>query len=243
MNRSKFVSALALTSTLLLAGSSQGADYAKKEELYIEYKQPVQLTISSSGINRISLYPFIATTIWGDAAEYSALLSHNGSELFLTSKLEAGKSFALAVQLAGGRVIDLLFNTIECDRPKIVHLDLLNKSFASSERTSEIKQLIEAMISKEKGKYYVVESRKKVKLNADSNAPLASLVAEQTAIYRYGDLIGVVLTLQNKDKKDVLIEAKSLSKAFKGVLAVSLHNQLLKKGGNMEAFLVLRKEL
>ena len=248
MNKSKLVPIYAVLIPILLLssrsyGANLGADYVKKEELYIEYKQPAQLTISSTGINRISIAPFIATTIWGDSAEYSALLSHNGSELFLTSKLESGKRFALAVQLAGGRVIDLLLHTVEADRPKIIRLDLQDESLAKLDETLEIKQLLNAMMSKGKGKYYVMQSKKVVKVNAVGNEIFASLNAEQNMVYRFGNLVGVALTLKNKGKKEVSIDVSSLSKVFKGVLAVSLHNQLLKSGGNMEAFLVLRKEL
>lgn len=248
MSRRKLVPIYAvLIPILLLSSSSYGAnlgtDYAKKEELYIEYKQPAQVTISSTGINRISIAPFIATTIWGDSAEYSALLSHNGSELFLTSKLEAGKSFALAVQLAGGRVIDLLLHTVEADRPKIVRVGLQDESVTKLEETLEIKQLFNTMMSKANGKYYVTQMKKAVKINAESNETFASLNAEQKMVYRFGNFVGVVLTLKNKGKKEISIEAKSLAKAFKGILAVSLHNQLLKSGSSMEAFLVLRKEL
>ena len=248
MSRRKLVPIYAvLIPILLLSSSSYGAnlgtDYAKKEELYIEYKQPAQVTISSTGINRISIAPFIATTIWGDSAEYSALLSHNGSELFLTSKIEAGKSFALAVQLAGDRVIDLLLHTVEADRPKIVRVELQDESLAKLEETLEIKRLLNAMMSKANGKYYVTQMKRVVKINTDSNETFAALNAEQNMVYRFGNLVGVVLTLKNKGKKEVSIDAKSLAKAFKGVLAVSLHNQLLKSGDSMEAFLVLRKEL
>ena len=244
MSRSKLVPIYALLMPILfLSTSSQGVEYAKKEELYIEYKQPAQVTISSTGINRISIAPFIATTIWGDSAEYSALLSHNGSELFLTSKIEAGKSFALAVQLAGDRVIDLLLHTVEADRPKIVRVELQDENLAKVEETLEIKQLLNAMMSKANGKYYVTQMKKVVKINTDSNETFAALNAEQNMVYRFGNLVGVVLTLKNKGKKEVSIDAKSLAKAFKGALAVSLHNQLLKSGGSMETFLVLRKEL
>lgn len=52
MSRNKFMPIYALLMPILLLSSSSqganlGADYAKKEELYIEYKQPAQLTISS----------------------------------------------------------------------------------------------------------------------------------------------------------------------------------------------------
>ena len=82
-----------------------------------------------------------------------------------------------------------------------------------------------------------------MKINTEGNEIFASLNAEQNMIYRFGNFVGVALTLKNKGQKEVSIDASSLSKVFKGVLAVSLHNQLLKSGGNMEAFLVLRKEL
>ena len=163
--------------------------------------------------------------------------------MFLTSKLEAGKSFALAVQLAGGRVIDLLLHTVEADRPKIVRLDLQGESFAKSEETLEIKQLLNAMMSKEKGKYYVIQSKKAVQMDAEGNETFASLNVQQNMVYRFGNFVGVVLTLQNKGKNEISVDVKSLAKAFRGVLAVLLHNQHLKSGSNMEAFLVLRKEL
>ena len=149
----------------------------------------------------------------------------------------------MAVQLAGGRVIDLLLHTVEVDRPKIVCLELQSENLAKVEETLEIKQLLNAMMSKEKRKYYVMQSKKAVKIRVMGNEMFGSLNAEQNMVYRFGDFVGVVLTLKNKGKKEISIDARSLSKAFKGVLAISLHNQLLKSGGNMEGFLVLRKEL
>ena len=77
------------------------ADSAKPAIGYekIEYKKPLQLNISSQGINRISIRPHIATMIWGDDSMYSAALSGNGSEIFLTSKVEAGNNVIIAVEL------------------------------------------------------------------------------------------------------------------------------------------------
>ena len=68
MTRSKLAPIYALLMPILLLSSSSyganlGTDYAKKEELYIEYKQPAQVTISSTGINRISIAPFIVFNI------------------------------------------------------------------------------------------------------------------------------------------------------------------------------------
>jgi hypothetical protein len=222
-----------LISLLCLTSYEANANNFAQDTIHIEYKKPIELTISGDGINRISLAPMIATSIWGNSSEYAALISNNGSELFLSSKVETGKSFALTVELAGGRVVDLLLHTLATSMPKIVHLNLADQSFKQHEHRLEVEQLIKAMQSGRKGKYYVVEEGQKLNLPS-------KLFGKQSKIYKYGDLSGVILQLTNKGKGELLINARELANSFNNVIAVQLINERLKAGDSTNAFLVLK---
>lgn len=222
-----------LIAVLSLCCSSVNADSITKNIPHIEYIKPIELTISGDGINRISLAPMIATTIWGNATEYSALLSNNGAELFLSSKVETGKSFALAVQLAGGRVVDLLLHTVSTPMPKIIRLNLADQNFVQDEQKLEIQQMIKAMRSGAKGKYYITEDKQKLVITP-------SLMANWSNIYRFKSLRGAALQLTNTSKNELSISARELAKSFSNVIAVQLDNELLMRGQSTNAFLVLK---
>jgi len=198
----------------------------------VAYKKPLSVDISAVGINRISLGSKIATAIWGDSAEYSAALSSNSRELFLTSKLEVGKTINIALQLANGRMVDLALNVVDSKMPKIIELGLGGK--ISSSQDLEIKQLLDNMRSGIKGKYYVFDSKIKI-------ASFKQLEFKQGKQYRFGNLVGVVLEIKNLSKKSKAINAALISKAFKDVVAVQVERVILAKGATTQAFVVLNK--
>jgi hypothetical protein len=202
----------------------------------IKYIKPIDLTISASGVNRISLAPHIITTIWGDGSEYSATLSNNGSELFITSKVPENSKIVLAVGLAGGKVVDLMLNTVKASVPKIINLNLQNVESKSEMLKIAAKQMLKAMRMQSKGKYYVREVSNQIQMSATN-----SLLAKQERIYQFGNLIGTSLTLQNKGKSAVSVNALSLVKAFKDVVAVQVDNVILTTGQKTKAFLVMQK--
>jgi len=222
-----------LISLLCFSAYSTNANDLTKNIPHIEYIKPIELIISGEGINRISFAPMIATTIWGNATEYSALLSNNGAELFLSSKVETGKSFALAVQLAGGRVVDLLFHTVDVLMPNIIHLNLVDQNLAQDEQKLEIQQMIKAMRSGATGKYYITEDKQKLVVTP-------SLMANWGRVYRFKNLRGVVLQLTNIGKNELSTSARELAKSFSNVIGVQLNNELLMRGQSTNAFLVLK---
>ena len=106
MQRSKKVAAVMLMLTSfafnakanIITNSNQVRHQEEDQEqiLKLEYGKPLKVTVSSSEIYRISFAPNVIVAIWGDNTKYSALLSKNGSELFLTTKVEENKKIHLS---------------------------------------------------------------------------------------------------------------------------------------------------
>ena len=205
------------------------------ERAIAEYKKPLKLNISENGINRISFAPNIITNIWGDSSEYSASLSNNGSELFLTSKLEAGNNIALAVALAGGRIIDLVLATKKND-PSIIHLNLQNHSSKIDEVQKEAGNMLKAMRQGIKGKYYVQEYKNSIEINSHN-----VLQARHSRLYQFGDLIGIPLHLKNKSKGVVEVDIHKLLRGFSNVIALQIDHQNILPNMETKAYLVVEK--
>lgn len=218
-----------------LAIASDSSVNARKDSI-IKYKKPLDLKISAVGMNRISLAPNIITTIWGDSSEYNATLSGNGSELFLTSKLEENNNIALAVELSGGKVIDLLLHTTDDPSPKIIELNLQKIESKSKRLDKEVRAMLEAMQVGLKGKYYVREVNHRFKINNNS------LFVKQNQLYQFGKLRGMALKLKNRRKKGVSIDVVNVLKSFRNLLAIQIDEMILKPGQETTAFLVMEEE-
>jgi len=215
--------------------SVTGKDYSSCK-VAISYDNPLHLDISSTGMNRISLAPNIVTTIWGDTDEYGAILSDNGSELFITSRGEAGKDIALSLQLAGGKVIDLILHTIDIKEPRIINLALNDNATKFQKHRQEVMALFDAMRHGIKGKYYVKELPVQFTIGGNKH-----LIARQERLYRFGNLMGVPLKIKNTGKKTVSVNATNLPAKFRNILAIQADDVILASGQEMQAFLVLKE--
>lgn len=202
----------------------------------ISYDNPLHLNISSMGMNRISFAPNIVTTIWGDAGEYGATLSDNGSELFITSRVEAGNNIALILQLAGGRVIDLILHTIDDKESRIINLVLKDTETRLQREQQEVMKLFNAMRSGIKGKYYVKALPAQFTIGGNKH-----LIARQERLYRFGDLMGLPLKIKNTGKKTVSVNSATLLAKFRNLLAIQAEDVILTSGQEMQAFLVVRE--
>lgn len=205
-----------------------------KDKVVVEYGKPLELAISAVGVNRIGFAPNIVTNIWGDASEYSAMVSDNGHELFITSRLEAGRDIALAVSLAGGRIVDLMFHITE-GRPKIINLNLQKVELKSKELTQEVTQMLKAMRNGIRGKYYVRQLEDKFRINSHD-----ALWASQKQIYQFGKLRGVPLILKNRGKKSVSIDVPNFLQGFNNVIAMQVDDLILAPGKMTKVFLISR---
>lgn len=200
----------------------------------VNYKKRLPINIGANGVNRISFAPYIITNIWGDASEYSATLSSNGSELFVTSKLAAGKKIILAAALAGGRIIDLILHTKE-GGPKIIELDLQVKQHLMSKEDREAEAMLKAMRQGLRGKYYIEANKNQFIVESYND-----LVAKQEYTYRFGNLRGVALKLYNRGREEISIDLDKLLHSFEQVVALQIEHNILTSKKQTKAFIIVR---
>lgn len=205
----------------------------KAERATAAYKKPLKLSISQNGINRMSFAPNIITNIWGDADEYSANLSANGSEIFLTSKLEAGNNVAIAVSLAGGRIVDLILETNK-GKPQIINLNLQDEEAKQSREQREAGSMLKAMRSGIRGKYYIQQGARGFEIFFHKG-----LIAKSDRIYRFGNMIGVPLLLKNSGKKQLKIDVGRAMRSLNNVFALQVDNLTLAPNMTTQAYIVI----
>ena len=205
----------------------------RAEKATAAYKKPLKLSISQSGINRISFAPNIVTNIWGDADEYSASLSANGSEIFLTSKLEAGNNIAIAVSLAGGRIVDLILETNK-GKPQIVNLNLQDEEAKQNIVQKEAEAILSAMRSGIRGKYYIKQDTREFKIPFHKG-----LIAKSDRIYRFGNMIGIPLLLKNGAKEQLKIDVGRAMRNLNNVFALQVDNLTLAPNMTTQAYIVI----
>ncbi|MCA0253883.1 MAG: type-F conjugative transfer system secretin TraK [Proteobacteria bacterium] len=220
----------------------------KEQILKLEYGKPLKVTVSSSEINRISFVPNVIVAIWGDNTKYSALLSKNGSELFLTTKVEENKKIHLSVELSGGKVVDLELTAIASESAKIVKIEQ-SDHLKAKRQLEGITRMLEAMKAGTIGKYNVKE------IKSSKAQILKNLNIVTNKSYKYEDLIGFVLTVVSDKKKvrnkvtetqidstDIEQIKKELSNQFKNVIAIDMAPVSKSKIGeaNYTVYLVTR---
>lgn len=214
---------------LIIVGAAIRSEAVAYRGLEIEYLKPTQLNISSTGINRLNFGDERITKIIGDNSQYSVVLTDNGSDLFLTSKIAAGSVIDLTVMTARSEAIDLRLYVKDKEDGAIIKVDLTQgKVFKQNERL-EIQQMIEAMKSNKGGKYFVEEGRRVIKLGNEAKTTLNQYVS-----YRYGDLMGAGFVC--KMKKGGKLEREDIRGLFKDILAMFIDNGR----GDMRVFVVFK---
>lgn len=216
---------------------------AQLSGIKIEYLQAIPLSISANGINRFNFGSGRIVKIVGNSSQYGAILSDNGSDLFLTSKLAPGEIVDLTLLSASGEAFDLRLYVSDI-APAIMKLDVANRKNKELADQKEIKEMVSTMLEGKKSKYFVQEQKKKIQL---SNKP--NLVMEQYVTYRFGDLMGVGIiyrnqSIKNRKTNNNIIEPKlgkeELLKGFKDVLAVAIINENLEPEEKGKIFLVFK---
>lgn len=206
---------LSIFVALIIVGAVSSSEAAGAMRLEIEYLKPIDLNISSNGINRLNFGDERITKIIGDSSQYSAVVSDNGSDLFLTSKLAAGEIIDLTLMTARSEAIDLKLHVADKGEGAIIKLNLGDeKNFEDNER-SQIRGMIEAMRSEVKDKYFVEERKRVISLDNKTGSSLKQYVS-----YRYGDLMGAGFVC--KLKKGRKLEKGDIKGLFKDILAMSI---------------------
>lgn len=198
--------------------------FEAKKHIKINYQKSLPLTISSSGINHISFWPFRIEKIIGDTSTFTANTGENstGSELFITSKAPGGSKINMSVMLSNGRILDLALNVLESVDPKIVELDFGGSADTMHEIQLQALNMIDAMKRGVSGKYYVRHLKDPINLAITKNYKI-----KQISNYRYGALEGATLVIQNTSKHSISIKASDLASYFSDIDAYAMMSEMI----------------
>lgn len=230
------LNAICAVISLIMASAAIASD---KLPIKIEYLNPISIVISHTGINRLHFENTRITKIIGDTSSYTSLLSDNGSDLFLVSKVPAGEVMNLSLLTAKQHAIDLKINISDAPSPVFINLGPLSSmQIVASKERQEISDMMTAMMRGTKDKYYVEASERAVNVNTKPE-----LMLKQYTTYRYLNLMGAGFECSNINAKlNQTITSDSLARLFDNVLAVSIDNPYLKPGRNTKVFVVCKVE-
>ncbi|MGC0372186.1 MAG: hypothetical protein DGJ47_000893 [Rickettsiaceae bacterium] len=204
-------------------------------KIAIKYDRHIYISLSDIGINHLHFEDERVEKIIGDSLTYSAIVSRSGSDLFLTSKLEAGKKINLFVELSSGFVVDVIAHIVKSKHPRIIYLKHNSDSIKKiKERKLEAKLMIQAMRHNNKGKYY------KKNLNRNLNLPFKdSLKIKQYLSYRFASYRGAGFNVHNTSKTNsITILPQEVANHFELVISTKVENTLLKPGQKTRIFIV-----
>ena len=220
---------------LVIAQTIFAKELFEEKPIEITYQKQVQLNVANEAVNRISFANFFVTKLIGNMSGFDSILSDNGSDLFITPKLPDGKKIDFSAILSSGDVIDFSLSVVKSKIPYLVRLKFPSSSVGTSK--SEAAQMIEAMSKSLIGKYYVQKSNKKI--NIPRNPELKAVIENY---YRYDNLSGILLTLQNTNRsKPIEVTAELLTRSFTGVVAIYIEKELLLPAAKTRAYIVFKE--
>ena len=264
----KYILLICVFSKSVITVAAMPTEMSESEDVIgLQYGKPVKLQISSNEINRISFAPKVVVAIWGDNSKYSASLSKSGSELFLTTKIDPtldpnkelqktqnqkqdqmqdqnlNNKIALSIEMAGGEVVDIELIARE-GTGKIVLFESNKEKIKQEAEKIEIDKMLMAMKQGIRSKYYVSDIR------GNKGALLGKVTARQKQIYRYENLLGLVLDIKaasgNLSKDKIFTQEqiqKIISSAYANILAIDIQAVDLDTRQSAIAYVVLaRKE-
>lgn len=208
----------------------------------VSYKKQLSLNIADKTINRINFNKARVSKIIGNVSGFTSILSDDGSNLFITAKLPEKSKIDFAVLLSSGDIIDMSLTVVKSKKPYLISLKFPDHEGQNNK--NEVSSLIDAMKNSTIGKYYVQESSSNVTIaNKDK------IKATSGDIYRFGDLHGTSVTLQNIGKRSrknisdtsIEITESDLMKAFKNVVGVHIENTMLARGEKTKAYIVFKE--
>lgn len=229
LKKAKIFARLFLAIMLVIVGAVSKSRASLDKKLEIEYLKPIELNINSGGINRLNFGDERIKKIVGDVSQYRAVLSDNGSDLFLTSKLAPSGVIDLTLMTARSRAIDLRLHVRDKADGAIISLELNEQNDFEQDERLEIAKMIEAMKSNTWGKYFVEDRTRVIKL---PNKP--GKVLNEYVSYRYGDLMGA--GFYEKRKRGSKLGREDIKGLFKDVLAMSIDDS----GNELRVFVVFK---
>ena len=234
---------------LLITFACFSCAYANNEFTF-NPKNKIETVIGANELNRIEVVGGEIIEVIGDENKYALYWSGDWRNLFIKPKIEVGEIIELSLIMPHGGAQDIRF-TVGDTAAQTIFINLSSELKSSSyalgvtklanhRLNPEIAAMMRAMIEGEKGKYYVVGSKRTLQKTK------ARLVT-QNAVYRYRNLSGVVLSVKNLTTKPVELLETDFSNLFKNTVAINLGTyngnalNVIKPRATMQVFIITRE--
>lgn len=226
---------------LLLGLLGSNVNAVASTEFSFSPTKTIQTAIAYGQVNRIQVRGGEIMEVIGDENQYQLYWSGDYRQLFIAPKLEVGKTIELSLVLAGGEAQDIKFTVIKTSAQTIfINKDRgesnLSKSLTDTHSLkSEISAMIKAMAAckNKNGKYYIIDAKRSIFKNKQ-------MIVNQVAAYRYLELSGAVLIVQNTSGKILQLKEQDFKSIFKDTIAISIETDLLKPRAKSRVFVMTR---
>lgn len=247
----------------LMMSSGSPCLAAEPQTLGVSYRQSVVLEISATGTNRINFGRQRITKLIGDTNLITSVLSADGKNLFLTTKLgaaplattgqlsaskpgqEEASHVSVSAITASGEVVDFNLKIVNSPEPKFIELDFSNYGHnilgnTELERQLAAKQMIVDIINNNASKYYVTIAAGATKTKSRSlEFNNGQLIGEIMQAYRYGDLTGYELQLTSHSKEWQMLDTEAIKQVVPSLKAIKLARRSLLPNKTTKMWLVI----
>jgi hypothetical protein len=213
-------------------------------------KNRIETVIGANELNRIGVVGGEIIEVIGDENKYALYWSGDWRNLFIKPKAEVGETIELSLIMPHGGAQDMRFTVGDTSAQTIfINLGSELKSsppindvtiLANTQLKSEIASMMRSMIGGEKGKYYVVGSKRTLHKTKER-------LVTQNVAYRYRNLSGAVLSVKNLTSKPIELLELDFSNLFKNTVAINLGTyngnalNVIKPRATMQVFIITRE--
>lgn len=200
---------------LLLAVFALLGEVAVAANFKLNSQSRIKTQISKSGLNRITMLPHRITQVTGDESKYKLKFDEDGSNIYIMPTGKIGETIELSIKSSTNLVQDMLLELADITG-RSIYLQQNNSTDEGGKLiNSEIKAMLRSMMSGKKGKYYVQASNRVIANKLD-------LDIRQVQTYRWGNMVGAVIKIENKSKLPVNISEQDIAALYQKVKAVSI---------------------
>jgi len=218
-----FKKLLAYASLLLLSLYSQAA--MAMQELDFMQGSKIRARIARKELNRIEFGKTGTLEVIGDDSKYKLLADKKASTVFLMPNLPAGEVLELAVINNFGQIADLALSIEDIEGQTIrIITDKVTGIIPKDDQEAAL--MLRNMIADRRGKYYVVDVKRKIESLKARGAQ--GIKIEQDKVYQFGNLIGARLKVTNlSSKKAVELKESDFEGLFDLSFATSIDSKVL----------------
>ena len=172
----------------------------------------IRVTISKTGLNRLSNPPYKIMQVTGDESKYRLKHDEDGANIYIMPLREVGEDIEISIRNNAGFVHDLLLRVSDT-KGKVIIIDGHCANNQQQLQTSIVSRMLRAMKDDARDIFYVQSGYLRI---ADNQG----LTAKQIKTYQYKNLRGGVFELENTGKSSVNFTGKIFARGFDGVIGV-----------------------